>query len=142
MAQSEISVDHINAYRATDYRVGLGRDAFVLRIDTRSEPLLDLYASSGYRCAVFITAYNPFSQTQSADANDAENARLRTELLRQTNYAIEGAGTDRSGAWPEEQSFLALGLGLETSKTLGMQFGQNAIVWAEDDAIPRLILLY
>lgn len=141
MAQSEVSADRINAYRGTEYQVGRGHDAILLRVDTRSQPLLGLYASSGQRCAVFITAYNPFSQLHGAEANDAANARLRAELERQTNHIIEGAGIDPSGAWPEEQSFLALGMGLEAAKTLGMQFGQNAIVWAGDDAIPRLIML-
>lgn len=141
MARSEISADHITAYRQTDYRSGFGPDAIILRVDSRSEPLSELYASSGHRCAVFITAHNPFSETHSAEANDAAHARLRAELTRQTSHVIEGAGADPSGAWPEEKSFLALGVGLEASKALGTQFRQNAIVWAGNDAIPRLILL-
>jgi hypothetical protein len=54
---------------------------------------------------------------------------------------IEGAGYDPRGTWPEEKSFLVLGLDLETSRALGREFNQNAIVWAGTDAIPRLVLL-
>ncbi|SHL69343.1 Protein of unknown function [Nitrosospira sp. Nsp11] len=54
---------------------------------------------------------------------------------------IEGEGFDPCGKWPAEKSFLALGLDLKESSALGKEFGQNAIVWAGADAIPRLILL-
>ena len=70
--------------------------------------------------------------------------RLRDEILSlelRPGQLIEGIGIDPSGEWPAEKSFLALGLDLETSRALGREFGQNAIVWAGADAIPRLILL-
>jgi hypothetical protein len=50
-------------------------------------------------------------------------------------------GFDPSGNWPAEKSFLALGLDLEVSRALGAEFQQNAVLWANADAIPRLILL-
>ena len=43
--------------------------------------------------------------------------------------------------WPAEPSFLALGIDLVTAKILGRHFDQNALVWINDDAIPRLVLL-
>lgn len=139
--QSEIHEDLIRAYRETDYRAGHGRNAITLHIDERSEALARLYDTSSHRCALFITAYNPYSETLSIEANLAAHARLRDELTSLTQYVIEGAGAHPSGAWPEEKSFLALGVSLETARELGKQFGQNAIVWIGDDLIPRLILL-
>ncbi len=71
-------------------------------------------------------------------------AALRDRLdsyVARPDQIIEGMGIDPSGKWPAEKSFLALGLDLETSRALGREFGQNAIVWAGADAIPRLILL-
>lgn len=82
--------------------------------------------------------------SQSCEANDAVCAQLRDELISRAAHPeqiIKGESHDPSGAWPEEKSFLALGLDLETSQVLGREFGQNAIVWAGADAIPRLILL-
>lgn len=82
--------------------------------------------------------------SQSCEANDAVCAQLRDELISRAAHPeqiIKGESRDPSGAWPEEKSFLALGLDLETSQVLGREFGQNAIVWAGADAIPRLILL-
>ena len=138
---SEISANLIASYRAADYRAGSGSAAISLRIDQYSEWLSQLLAASGQQCAVFITACNPGSQPQSPAANRAADARLRAELSRHSKQIIEGTGSDPSGAWPPEQSLLALGVDLATAQALGRQFGQNAIVWAGADAIPRLILL-
>ena len=155
LPRSEISAGLIAAYRATEYRVepetgsdsesGPGSSrALILLIDQYSKPLSRLFAASGHQCAAFITACNPFSVSQSCEANDAVCARLRYALIRRAAHPeqiIKGESRDPSGAWPEEKSFLALGLDLETSQLLGREFGQNAIVWAGADAIPRLILL-
>lgn len=147
MAQSEISRDLIAAYRATEYQVtvGTGFDsgAIILRIDEYSGPLSRLLTALSHRCATFITACNPFSMLQSHEKNLAACAHLRDRLehLVQTGRIFEGASHDPSGAWPVEKSFLVLGLDLETSQALGKEFGQNAIVWADSDAIPRLVLL-
>jgi hypothetical protein len=42
---------------------------------------------------------------------------------------------------PGEPSFLAFGLALEASKTLGKAYEQNAIIWCGADAVPNLVLL-
>jgi hypothetical protein len=116
---------------------------FILHIDEYSRPLSRLFAASGYRCAVFITASNPLSVPHSVGENLAACARLRDELLRRSCRAeqiVDGEGRDITGTWPGEKSFLVLGLDLEISKQLGREFRQNALVWADEDAIPRLIL--
>jgi hypothetical protein len=118
--------------------------AFVLHIDEYSQPLSRLFTASGYRCAAFITASNPFSVPHGVEENLAACARFRDELLRRScrpEQILDGEGRDPTGAWPGERSFLVLGLDLETSMLLGREFGQNALVWAGEDAIPRLVLL-
>lgn len=158
LPQSEVSDDLVAAYRSTDYRiesgVGSGCDAIILHVDLHSEPLAQLFAASGHRCAAFITACNPFSLPQNPEANLAACARLRHRLDRQlrrhatqatqpaqAHQIIEGMSCDSSGAWAAEKSFLALGLDLEASRAIGREFGQNAIIWSGPDAVPRLILL-
>lgn len=54
---------------------------------------------------------------------------------------IESFNIDPAKLWPTEKSFFVLGLDLNTSKSLGRQFNQNAIVWIGSNAIPQLILL-
>lgn len=141
LTSSGISADLIASYRAADYQAGAGSAAALLHIDQHSESLSQLLAAAGQQCAVFITAYNPCSQPQSLTANQAAHAYLRDELKYLTDQIIEGTSSDPAGTWPPEQSLLALGVELDKSKALGRKFGQNAVVWAGADAIPRLILL-
>ena len=138
---TEIGSEKIDAYRATHYRVGEGDNAFSLRIDTRSEPLRRLYGATGEACGIFITAFNPYSKAQSNEANVAAHSRLGEHLRAITPNVIDGAGGDPTGAWPDEKSFLALGVGEDMARELGNRFHQDAVVWVGPDAVPRLLLL-
>ena len=144
MSKFTIPEDVITAYRLASYRAGSGRSAITLRVDQYSEALSQLFATSNHRCAAFITACNPFGAREDPDANMRACAALRERLVSyaaKPGQIIESMGIDPSGTWPTEMSFLVLGLNLDTSRALGMEFSQNAIVWAGADAIPRLILL-
>lgn len=144
MTQSKVPDDLVETYRSAYYRAGSGHNAITLRVDQYSEPLAKLLAETGYRCATFITACNPFGAQESLEANMKACADLRERLDRhvaQPSQIMEGEGIDPSGAWPPEKSFLVLGLDLETSEALGREFGQNAIVWSGLEAVPELVLL-
>ena len=136
-----IAAHKIDAYRATHYRVGAGPGAFTLRINIPSNPLRRLYENTGHTCSVFITAFNPFGQQQSAHANDAAHARLGECLRALTPHVFEGTGADPTGAWPHEKSYFALGMDKAAASELGAKFRQDAVVWAGPDTIPRLLLL-
>jgi hypothetical protein len=71
LADTAVPPDKIAAYQATHYRVGTGPEAFTLRIHIKSEPLLRLYSKVEQACGLFITAFNPFGQVESAEANEA-----------------------------------------------------------------------
>ena len=144
MPQSHVSDQLIAAYRSANYRVASSCEPFVLRIDQHSEPLARLFAASGHHCAAFVTACNPLGTLQTFEANRAASARLAGrlgQLARGGGRVFAGAGCDLAGTWPEEKSFLVLGLDLDAARALGREFSQNAIVWAGNDAIPRLVLL-
>jgi len=136
-----ITADKIDAYRATHYRVGVGPEAFTLRIDIPSNALRRLYEDTGHTCGVFITAFNPFGQQQSAHANEAAHGRLGECLRGLCPRVIEGMGADPTGDWPQERSYFALGVDQAAASELGARFHQDAVVWAGPDAIPRLVLL-
>lgn len=139
---SDISPDLIANYYTTHYQIGTGSDRIILRIDQYSEPLLQLFIATNTACAAFISAYNPFSQLRSMKDNLIAHTQLHQQLLFQhPKQIIEGMGIDPSGTWPVEKSWLTLGLDLDTAQTIGQQFNQNAIVWSNIKAIPRLILL-
>lgn len=128
------------AYEATDFRV-LEPQEFTLRIGQRSAELQAMYVELGVTCAGYLTAWNPYSYETSA----AENAVAQQSLVRRLSLdgypTLQGLGVDPSEKWPGEESIFVPGLSLERAKSLGIDFGQNAIVWAGDDAIPQLVLL-
>ena len=74
-----------------------------------------------------------------------ENSNLQKQLDEEIKFrglnSIPGEGKHPIGDWPGESSFLIFDLSLESAKTLGRKFNQNAVVWCNQDAIPQLILL-
>ncbi len=141
LAKSEVPEDLIAAYRATEFRCGAGAEAFTLRIGVRSDALVQQFASTGCTSAVFITAYTPFSQPQSEEANRAAQVRLGDELASLGRPVLDGVGADPKGRWPPEPSYLVLGVLLEAAQALGRRYQQNALVWVGADAVPELMLL-
>lgn len=139
--RTEIPPALIEAYRATLFMCGDGPDAFVLRIGAYSAPLADLYDSADVSSAAFVTAFNPRSETQSADVNATAHALLGADLAAAGYRLVEGAGEDPDGRWPAERSYLVLGMALAAAQEVGRRYGQNAIVWIGADAVPTLVLL-
>jgi len=131
----------IAAYRATAYTSRINDADDVMTIGEKAIWLANLYDTHGASTALFITAENPFSETRTLAENAEAQARLRQCLLKATDIVFDGWGTGADTDWPPEKSFLALGLSLEAARALGMQFHQNAVIWAGADAIPQLILL-
>lgn len=130
----------LSAYKETEYRV-FGVLPFVLRIGEHSASLAKLYAQTRTDCGAFITACNPFSRVVDDIVNANQQKRLANEFQQRSLIFFDGIGAHPSGGWPDEPSFFVLGLPLETAKTLGKKYQQNAIVWSGADAIPELILL-
>ncbi len=136
-----IHPDKVRAYLATDYRMGHAEADTVLRVGAQSRGLAALFAAQGVGCGAFVTAYNPRGQLQSDGANNRAHIRLAERLADLGLAAIEGSGSEKGSDWPAERSYFAFGLALETAKAIGLEFDQDAIVWAGPDAVPRLVLL-
>lgn len=141
MARTEIPRDKIEAYLDAHYRVGVGPDAFVLRVGQYSPELASLYEQNSCDCALFITAFNPFGRKQDDAANHVAHARLGEDLRVVAAHLIEGDGADPTGQWPAERSYLAFGIDADAARVLGRRFQQDAVVWIGNDAVPQLLLL-
>src|SRR5260370_38033394 len=115
MNESQIPKGLIEEYQATEYRIGESPEGFTLRIDRRSDALARLLSNSDRACALFITAYNPFSQPQCEEENKLANRFLVEDLLRQAGSLTPAAGINPGGQWPVRPWELGLGLGRETS---------------------------
>ena len=130
----------VQAYRATLYRVDAS-EPFVLRVDEPSPELAALLTAHRSSSALFITAWNPYSEPHSQADNEVGQQALKSAFAEENLAPVFlGIGVDPEGAWPGEESFLVLGADFECAHRLALKFRQNAFLWAGHDAIPRLVL--
>jgi sugar phosphate isomerase/epimerase len=134
-----VNGETLAAYRATRYRV-FAHIPIDMRIGETSAAMTALLARHGAGSAVFVTAFNPFSQRLCDDDNAARQRRLKAHLARLGFATIEGAGIDPTGQWPSEESVLALGADRPAADDLMRKFEQNAVVFVEGDGCARLLL--
>lgn len=140
MSDSNINLDTVQAYLETEYFVR-GESDFVLQVGQFSNSLESEHKLRGSDCSAFITAYNPYSNVLDEVDNAKRQKALTDELQRRSLNFADGIGRHPSNQWPGEPSYLVFGLSLEASKTLGVRFEQDAIIWCGIDCIPQLILL-
>jgi len=137
---TEIPSDLVEAYRATNFTV-LEPRSFTLRVNYQSSELAELYKQLKISTAAYLTAWNPYSAETSAADNEAAQLSLIRSLSLGGYPTLKALGVNPAGKWPGEESVFVPGLDLERAKSLGVEFGQNAIVWAGSDAVPQLVLL-
>ena len=137
---TKIPSELLNAYKSTNFEV-LTQETFVLKIHYQNEHLRSLYKQYLINTACFITAYNPFSETVSKLENEEAQLRLLEDIKASELPYFSGIGSDPSGEWEGEPSFLILGISKNSAEALGKRYQQNAIVWCDDDCTPELLLL-
>lgn len=130
----------IEAYLHTEYRVD-GDDPITLRIGIENPSLGERLREFHAHSAAYITACNPESQLLDAELNATRLASLEAELHSRGLRFLRGKAVDPYGEWPEEDSFLVLGLPLESAKALARHYQQNAMIWCGPTWVPELILL-
>src|SRR5918993_873083 len=128
------------AYRRSEYRVDDAGYVLVLRVEVPSAELRACHEAFGVTCSTFITAWNPHSVPSPLHDNEAALARLQSELASRRLRWLRGAGVDPAGEWPAEPSFLVFGLEEASARECAARFGQNAVVCASRDAVPRLVI--
>lgn len=137
---SKLGAELLQAYLETGYVVRSAAE-FVLRIGEPNQALLGMHRDHGVSGSAFVTAWNP--QSQKADPADNHKAQAALEdVVRSRGWrTVAGIGQHPSSGWPAEESLLVLGPTIEEARFLGERFGQNAVVWAGKDAVPRLLVL-
>ncbi|MDE2220069.1 MAG: DUF3293 domain-containing protein [Gammaproteobacteria bacterium] len=130
------------AYRRTHYEIQVpGGELVTLRVDAASAALQRVHARCGVSCSAFLTAWNPRSAQQSRALNASANEALRARLAALGLDCWPGLGRDPRGAWPAEESLFVPGLELAAASFHARHFGQNALLHAAADAVPRLVWL-
>lgn len=130
----------IQAYLETHYVVHVD-PVICLRVGEASAGLLALHQYWGVDSSAFVTACNPHGQLSGGPENDRRQLSLAQELNSGGFPHLEAIGTHPDGGWPGEPSFLILGPGLQSARSFGVRYRQNAILWTGSDGIPQLILL-
>lgn len=133
----------VASYLATDYHVHPAehQPGFTLRIGTPASELKLLMKRHSVGSAAFITACNPLGVALSQEGNSERQRALQHALVHRSLPHFSGVGQGTSGDWPGEDSFLVLGLDLVAAQRLANDVEQNAFVWADAQAVPKLILL-
>ena len=90
---------------------------------------------------MFITACNPWGKELVSAGNLRLHADLGRTLERLGLEHIEGIGQHPSNGWPGEPGYLVFGVAREAVRNMGRALQQNAILWSDADAVPRLVLL-
>lgn len=134
-----VSCSLIRAYLNAKYEV-CTEPQITMRVNEFNANLLNLMMENNCNTAAFITAYNPFSNSLTQEENERRHENLLSIILEKNIKHFAGFGTDEADVWPQEQSLLLLNIGKPYSTELAKKFGQNAIVWIEDDAIPQLLI--
>jgi hypothetical protein len=131
----------VSAYLGTHYVVDEGDCRPELRVGERCDDLLRLLRRGKSPGAAFITASNPKGREVGDDLNRHANLLLEADLKTVADTVLGGRGIGPDESWEPEQSFLAVGLTFDQAIHIGRHYDQNGIVWAEEDCIPRLVLL-
>ncbi len=135
---SLIAVDLIDAYKTTSYVVE-SNPAFTLNVGKHSESLARLYAIENIQTACFITAYNPYSVLLTPPHNVARQADLLSDIASLKLKSIYGYGQGKDSDWIEP-SVLILGISSDEGMKLAIKHEQNAFIWCDETATPRLVL--
>jgi Protein of unknown function (DUF3293). len=139
-AHTEIAPEVVRAYLDAEYHV-CGPAPFTLRIGEFSPQLREAQSRQGVSCSAFITACNPRGVLSNTVSNAGRQAQLADALQKIGLVYWPGIGRDPAGEWSGEESYLIFGMALRDAKFLGREYDQNAIVWNNEEAIPKLILL-
>lgn len=129
------------AHRAGLHRVDADGQTLELRAGVASAALARLLRRYGVTSAAYLSTCNPYGVRVGAAANRAAHQALRDALVAADAFVFEGLTLDPAGARPAQPAWLALGIALAPARGLAQRFRQNALLFADDEAVPRLLWL-
>lgn len=127
------------SYSATDYIVHFEDHDCTILIGDNCPELDELMIQHEVGTWTFITAFNPLSEKLLAKENEKRNEKLGNELALLELVTYPATSRSHKGDWPEEKSFLVLGLNLEEATELGLKHGQHAIVFGRFNKPAQLV---
>lgn len=125
------------AYLAARYYVPEFRA--IIQIGQRHLWLDQLLQQNGYDCWAFLTAENPRSKQLNKAQNQILTACLNADLKQTGCTVLKGVGQDPYAEWPDEYSFLVLGLSQSAAYKLAINYQQHAYLFGEHQQKAKLI---
>ena len=128
----------LEAYQKTHYTTASG---ITLLIGQSNAELDTFMRTKGYQEAIYITAWNPFSQALTVTENALRNQKLFYELEKRalSCHIEKGVGHDPTGDWAGEDSFLVLGMDKDLGYKLALKYEQNAFVYYPRNGVAELV---
>lgn len=129
---------HREATSNTSYWIDVD-PPIVLRIGQTNAALDALLSTHKVTEWAFITGFNPSSETRPLEQNLALNVKL-SQRIDTAGYAmLDGHDHSDCNGWPDEKSFLVLGITCEAAREIGREFGQVGIVCGRRGEAPELV---
>ena len=99
----------------------------------------EVFSTQNIESVSVITAYNPFSQQDDKEDNEARQSHLYDRLVDEGFEVLKGMGTSQDKQW-QEPSFFVLNMTKSDLEGYLVDFDQTGGVWMDSDAKPELIL--
>lgn len=138
---SMLAAELIDSYNKALYSFEHNGRRIPLRIGQRCAELCDLLLAMGSAEAFCLTAWNPFSQRQTDESNEAAQAQLRTALDTLGALSLPAWGESADGSWEAEPGMLVFNIDRAQAIELGQRFRQNALLSIAADGTASLLLL-
>jgi hypothetical protein len=129
----------VDAYRQTDFIVIHGGKEIAIRLGESSAALDNLLGELDALSGIFITAWNPFSRSQSPEVNAAAHARMAALFAERGIRVLPHVGRSHVSEWSED-GFFALDLDPGEALAIAREFMQHAVVYAPRGAPAELLL--
>ncbi len=128
-----------NIYSKAIYAVISGGTEIRFRVGEKSSGIDTLLEENSAGKFAFITAFNPFSKSLSAEENKLRQVELLKTLRAANLRFLQGYGTNEEGTWKREESVFIFDISQENTLRLGRKFQQAAIVFGEKNDKPALL---
>jgi len=142
-----ISAELLTHYFQAHYQVSYQGRSITFRVEEQNAELAQLLREQKANSALFVTAFNPYSQRLSDDENFTRNQMLELKLRHLNKRYFSGYGTggenaadNRQHKWPKELSHLVLDIEKEEAQRWLHEFAQNAAVFIDNNGNCSLIL--
>jgi hypothetical protein len=120
----------VQAYRTASWTVEFPAATYEVRFDGPA-------ADAPLRPSGIVTAYNPASIPATPEQNQAADQEL-TRHVRSLGVPFRRTMARGQDGW-EEPGYLLLGDVRPLLVELGLVFGQNAVVWIDEQGTPSLV---